>query len=124
MRQKAQLPLKRAAPPDSPNKILKKCRRQVEDALDAIEKIASKIAYDALHAAPYEENLDIIDAKPTTWTRAYQERLERLALATAEFNYHFRFGFVEDMWYSLTQLISIKRGKTFYFPSRNGGGAR
>ena len=48
--------------------------------------------------------------------KLYQERLQDLAKATADFNYHFRFGIVEDRWYPLTQLISIKRGKTFFFP--------
>ena len=74
--------------------------------------IKSKVAYRVLT----EENRDVIDAEPADWTRDYQERLEGLAKATAEFNYHFRFGIVEDRWYSLTQLISIKRGKTFLFP--------
>ena len=74
--------------------------------------IKSKVAYDALT----EENRDVIDAEPADWTRDYQERLQDLAKATAAFNYHFRFGIVEDRWYPLTQLISIKRGKTFFFP--------
>ena len=74
--------------------------------------IKSKVAYDALT----EENRDVIDAEPANWTREHQERLEGLAKATAAFNYHFRFGIVEDRWYPLTQLISIKRGKTFFFP--------
>ena len=103
-------PLKRPGSPESPNQILKKRRlAQVEEAL---EMIKSKVAYDALT----EENRDVIDAEPANWTREHQERLQDLAKATADFNYHFRFGIVEDRWYALTQLISIKRGKTFFFP--------
>lgn len=103
-------PLKRPGSPESPNQILKK--RRLAEIEEALEMIKSKVAYDALT----EENRDVIDAEPADWTRDYQERLQDLAKATADFNYHFRFGIVEDRWYPLTQLISIKRGKTFFFP--------
>jgi len=102
---------KRAAPPNFSGGAVSKKRRLAEIE-EALEMIKSKVAYRALT----EENRDVIDAEPADWTRNYQERLECLAKATAAFNYHFRFGIVEDRWYSLTQLISINKGKTFLFP--------
>mgnify|MGYP001989610684 CR=1 FL=1 len=102
---------KRAAPPNFSGGAVSKKRRLAEIE-EALEMIKSKVAYRALT----EENRDVIDAKPADWTRNYQERLECLAKATAAFNYHFRFGIVEDKWYPLTQLISINKGKTFFFP--------
>ena len=101
---------KRAAPPNFSGGAVSKKRRLAEIE-EALEMIKSKVAYRALT----EENRDVIDAKPADWTRNYQERLECLAKATAAFNYHFRFGIVEDKWYPLTQLISINKGKTFFF---------
>ena len=95
---------------ESPDQILKK--RRLDHVKEALEMIKSKVAYRVLT----EENRDVIEAKPADWTREHQERLISLAKATADFNYHFRFGIVEDKWYPLTQLISIKKGKTFYFP--------
>ena len=94
---------------ESPDQILKK--RRLDHVKEALEMIKSKVAYRVLT----EENRDVIEAKPADWTREHQERLISLAKATADFNYHFRFGIVEDKWYPLTQLISIKKGKTFYF---------
>ena len=102
---------KRAAPPNFSGGAVSKKRRLVEIE-EALEMIKSKVAYDALT----EENRDVIDAEPADWTRDHQERLECLAKATAAFNYHFRFGIVEDRWYPLTQLISLTKGKTFFFP--------
>tara|TARA_B100000405_G_scaffold300643_1_gene260650 strand:- start:682 stop:2109 length:1428 start_codon:yes stop_codon:yes gene_type:complete len=95
---------------ESPDQILKK--RRLDHVKEALEMIKSKVAYRVLT----EENRDVIEAKPADWTREHQERLVSLAKATAEFNYHFRFGIVEDRWYPLTQLISINMGKTFLFP--------
>ena len=98
-------PLKRPGSPESPNQILKK--RRLDHVKEALEMIKSKVAYDALHDALTEENRDVIDAEPADWTRDYQERLQDLAKATAAFNYHFRFGIVEDRWYPLVQYISM-----------------